>query len=71
MTDDSSANGTHKADPSHVAQKPEARSAVAWISGHDAVQMERASDQEFEQQMAEVMKSFPGLGLPRSFKASK
>ena len=67
-------NGSPKTNGSsqcQLSKTPEARSAVAWISGHDAVNMEQASEQDFQQEIAEMMDSFPALDLPRSFKVSK
>lgn len=66
MTEQSSAgNGV----PSEKAAQPaEARSAVAWISGHDAVNMERASEEDFAEEMSALMERFPALTFPKSFK---
>lgn len=57
-------------DGLHSASRPKARSVVAWITGLDAVHMERASDEEFKQEMAALMDSFPSLHFPRSFQVS-
>lgn len=48
--------------------EPQKRSVVAWISGQEAVMMEKASEEAFVQEVHTLMDRFPALRLPRSFK---
>ena len=70
VKDQSFSNGTSQ-PLAEAEAAPEARSAVAWVTGHDAVAMEKASDEEFQGKIISLMKKFPALDLPQSFKVLK
>lgn len=65
--------GSQNQQPSHsdMEQASQPRSAVAWVSGYDAVGMENSSDDEVKEEFKRLFKDFPTLDLSTDFQVSK
>ncbi|KAK9807907.1 hypothetical protein WJX73_000144 [Symbiochloris irregularis] len=59
------------ADPSVEPWSASLGCAAAWIAGEDALQMERASDDELHAGITALLDSFPALRLPRKFRVHR